>query len=113
MNENGYGMTERNEYITSGKQKYISNIRNSGLDIDDFPNHKEMIDAVVTEAAIKEMNAAYSGLSHDGGSGNLIVQLIAWLHGIQGTVPSSLHRYDRDTDPEYQRYLELKRKFGE
>lgn len=63
-------------------------------------------------------NAGLSGEYHDGGAGEMLNKLDAWLDGITfaRTGKTALYNHlvveiSRKTDPEYQKYLELKKKF--
>ena len=62
-----------------------------------------------------EMNAAYSGSMSDGGASRKRENLEFWLSGIRQDVPKQYAQladeFERKKDPEYQKYLELKKKF--
>lgn len=61
-------------------------------------------------------NAGYGGAHNDGGATQLEHQIEAWIAGFEDRVPDAFVKlsqaYHRDTDPEYVKYLELKKKFG-
>lgn len=63
-----------------------------------------------------EKDAALGGSMHDGGASLLREQIYCYKAGIEGKIPKSwdkyIKEYNRQTDPEYAQYLELKKKFG-
>lgn len=79
--------------------------------------------AVVSGAASTRLNAAYGGSHGDGGAGRHVDDLKSFLQGVvvglTGEVPESfpyahtLKKIKQESDPEYQKYLELKAKFGD
>lgn len=62
-----------------------------------------------------EMNAAYSGSMSDSGASRKRENLEFWLSGVRQDVPKQYaqlaNEFERKKDPEYQKYLELKKKF--
>lgn len=62
-----------------------------------------------------EMNAAYSGSMSDGGASRKRENLEFWLSGVRQDVPKQYAQladeFERKKDPEYEKYLELKKKF--
>ena len=62
-----------------------------------------------------EMNAAYSGSMSDGGASRKRENLEFWLSGVRQDVPKQyaqlVKEFESKKDPEYQKYLELKKKF--
>lgn len=62
-----------------------------------------------------EMNAAYGGHMGDGGASRKRENLEFWLSGVRQDVPKHyaeiVSEFERKKDPEYQKYLELKKKF--
>lgn len=62
-----------------------------------------------------EMNAAYSGSMSDSGASRKRENLAFWLSGVRQDVPKQYaqlaNEFESKKDPEYQKYLELKKKF--
>lgn len=62
-----------------------------------------------------EMNAAYSGSMSDGGASRKREDLKLWLSGVRQEVPKQYaqlaNKFESKKDAEYQKYLELKKKF--
>ena len=62
-----------------------------------------------------EMNAAYSGSMSDGGASRKRENLEFWISGIRQEIPKQYAQladeFERKKDPEYEKYLELKKKF--
>lgn len=62
-----------------------------------------------------EQSAAYNGSMHDGGAGLMRAQAIAYEDGLDGKIPSFLMPFikqiNREEDPDYRKYLELKGRF--
>lgn len=62
-----------------------------------------------------EMNAAYSGSMSDSGASRKRENLEFWISGIRQDVPKQYAQlsdeFERKKDPEYEKYLELKKKF--
>jgi hypothetical protein len=83
----------------------------------------DVANVVVTEAATKRLNAAYGGSHDDGGAGAWVEKLKNYLEGVVTGLTGSmsdtspyartLKKIKQDQDPEYQKYLELKAKFGD
>lgn len=67
------------------------------------------------EADDVERNAAYGGAMHDGGASRMRAEVIAYEAGLKRTIPPFLEPFvkqiEREEDPEYSKFLELKRKF--
>lgn len=68
------------------------------------------------EAADKiEKDCAYSGTMHDGGASRMRSEVIAYEAGLRRIIPSFLEPFvkqiEKEEDPEYSKFLELKRKF--
>ena len=63
----------------------------------------------------KRKNAAYSGDMGDGGAKMLEDQVDIYRAGMSGRIPPVWLEYHKEftnvSDPEYQKYLELKKKF--
>jgi hypothetical protein len=78
---------------------------------------------VSINAGAARLNAAYSGAHDDGGAARQMEKLTGYLSGVltglTGSVgstspySSTLKLILRDQDPDYQKYLELKAKFGD
>jgi len=64
-----------------------------------------------------EYNAGMEGRYDDGGCTHMLQLLSAFEHGLRGEVPSFLSstykQVENEMDPEYEKYLELKKKFEE
>ena len=62
-----------------------------------------------------EMNAAYGGSMSDGGASRNRENLKFWLSGVRQGIPKQYaqlaEEFESRKDPEYQKYLELKKKF--
>lgn len=62
-----------------------------------------------------ERNAAYGGAMHDGGASRMRAEAIAYEDGLERTIPSFLEPFikevNRQEDPDYAKFLELKKKF--
>jgi len=67
------------------------------------------------EAQIRYVNATYSGKSHDGGKNELLKQIECFQAGLNRKTPECWNaftkQYNKENDPEYKKYLELKKKF--
>jgi hypothetical protein len=67
----------------------------------------------------KRQSAGYNGEWSDGGAGELEKMASCFEAGLIGAVPACLKKYydefeiqwAKDNDPEYKKYLELKKKF--
>lgn len=79
-----------------------------------------LIKTAVTAAAAKaRYNAGMDGAMHDGGEGRMKENLEYWLDGVTfartGVTDVYAHlirRGEREADPDYKKYLELKLRFG-
>lgn len=77
---------------------------------------------IASEVKRRRDIAGFNGAHHDGGAGELEMQLRFFEHGIRYVnsncqrMPSEwadmVKQAERETDPEYQEYLRLQRKFG-
>ena len=78
-------------------------------------NNHDFVFFVRQKAEEKRKTAGYNGSWDDGGAGNLENIADAFECGLSGMIPNclkSLHKeFLRTQDPEYQKYLDLKRKF--
>ena len=72
----------------------------------------KLIEIVLTAAADARESAGYGGRMDDGGASRLEDQVKFYNYGRNGIVPPEWETYKKELDPEYQRYLELKKKFG-
>lgn len=81
-----------------------------------------MTDLVLTEAKNAEMEAGYGGRMDDGGASDLRRQVLAYRAGWNQEVPQGWTEFykqalrvyqqrQREKDPDYKKYLELKNKF--
>lgn len=83
----------------------------------------DIANAVVHESAEAYENAGYSGSHDDGGASRKMDKLKGFLEGVLAGLLSeivedsmyhcTLAKARRDNDPEYQKYLELKAKYGD
>lgn len=76
----------------------------------------KVIELVLRDARNRKESAGFSGRWDDGGASTLETQVEYYNYGRAGTVPPAWAKFvqqaDRESDPEYAKYLELKRKFG-
>lgn len=67
-------------------------------------------------ATEKRNNAAYAGSWGNNGASDIEEKIKTWHAGIEGKIPESLNSlwndYQNSIDPEYQKYLELQKRFG-
>ena len=94
-----------------------------GLECTLADNLEAVAVSVANEAATARLNAAYGGSHDDGGASRQMDKLNGYLEGVltglSGTISvnspygHTLEVIRRDQDPEYQKYLELKAKFGD
>jgi hypothetical protein len=75
-------------------------------------NVYSVMELVLKEAKNREMSAAYGGERGDGGARILRAQVEIFRAGLDGRIPDEWKSYEKQLDPEYKRYLELKKKFG-
>lgn len=68
------------------------------------------------KAAAARESAAFGGHMHDGGAATLETQIECYLAGQNDKIPtcwaSYASEFERVSDPEYQTYLRLQKKFG-
>lgn len=66
-------------------------------------------------ASNKRESSGFSGSWNDGGASRLEENIKTWHAGLEGKIPESLKDivtdFEHSIDPEYQKYLELKKKF--
>ncbi len=78
-------------------------------------NHTEFMSYMYAQVKNLADDAGYSGEHHDGGSRALKDTIRAFEAGIRGVYPDTWDKYHKEfivkSDPEYQKYLELKAKF--
>ena len=76
---------------------------------------KEIVRLVRKEANRLIISAASSGLPHDNGAKHLKELAEYWEAGFKGLIPDGfdpyLKQYKKTQDPDYSKYLELKKKF--
>ncbi len=77
-----------------------------------------IVEAVLTSAGNSSLNAGYSGSHSDNGAGASVEALKAFLSGYSmakgsgaGKYQEILDQHNQENDPEYKKYLELKKKF--
>ena len=73
--------------------------------------HK-LFEIVLAEAAQAEENAAFNGGMGDRDASRLRDQVKFYKYGMNCSIPSEWKSYEVQLDPEYEKYLELKKKFG-
>lgn len=73
---------------------------------------KKLIEIILKDAKLREENAGLEGGMHDGGSGRLRDQVKFFMYGYEMIIPPEWKQYHNELDPEYEKYLELKKKFG-
>lgn len=73
---------------------------------------QRLIEKVLDDANCREQDSAFEGGMSDGGAGRLREQVRFYIYGRDGTIPSEWKIHEHKLDPEYQKYLELKKKFG-
>jgi hypothetical protein len=70
---------------------------------------------LLKKAQIKRLNAGYSGDGGDGGAREIENSIKIYKAGMEGTLPDVWIGYwkefQMENDPEYAKYLELKKKF--
>jgi hypothetical protein len=76
----------------------------------------KIIVLVRREAANRRDSAGYSGRWDDGGASTLETQVEYFNYGRAGTLPPEWAKFalqvSNEADPEYAKYLELRKKFG-
>lgn len=76
----------------------------------------ELLLSVLDDAAKNAEDAARCGYNHDYGAKDTVLQVVTYIHGYFHTVPAKWQRIYQSIlnrrDPEYQKYLELYKKFG-
>jgi hypothetical protein len=72
---------------------------------------EQIIEAVLDEATKRSASSGYSGEMNDGGANELRMQVRFYRHGQRGSIPIEWSFARKVLDPEYQTYLNLKKKF--
>lgn len=80
---------------------------------------KELIEhirrSIVEKAKNREAMATFSGAGHDGGAKRMLSEFDIWMAGINNTIPpiyeAYVEQFNKMQDPDYEMYLELKKKF--
>jgi hypothetical protein len=75
-------------------------------------NIDKIIELVLQDAVDKELGASQAGGFGDNGASRLREQVAFYNYGRYGIIPQEWGKYTNKLDPEYQKYLELKKKFG-
>lgn len=74
-----------------------------------------LLQALEEDAKSREVDAGYSGSWGDNGAGALRDKIAIYRHGMAKTIPPEWTRLAREIikqeDPEYKKFLELKKKF--
>lgn len=77
--------------------------------------HLPLLMYVLQQAQTARTDAGYGGSHHDGGAGDLERQVEVFVAALLGETPESWEKFAkalrRNNDPDYQKYLELKRRF--
>lgn len=71
----------------------------------------QLLKIILAEADRLEESAAASGGWGSGGTDRLREQVKYYKYGMNCSIPSEWKSYQVQLDPEYQKYLELKKKF--
>lgn len=83
-----------------------------------LPEHLKFVEYALKQAQQKRDDAGFGGAMHDGGASDIEHALTSWIDGLQGRTPScyplfELHKqFTVEADPDYAKYLELKKRFG-
>jgi len=76
---------------------------------------EKIIELILKDADKMENDAAMGGAHHDGGASKLKDNVKFWKLGMMKKFPnewdSYTRQYNRENDPDYQKYLLLKHKF--
>lgn len=72
---------------------------------------KKLTEIILKATARKEDDAGYEGGMNDGGASRLREQVKFFMYGFNLVVPPEWREFQVQLDPEYQKYLELKKKF--
>lgn len=113
--------------LLGGCRQLLAQVRTAsiavGLECTLADNLEAIAEVVATEAATRRLSAGYSGSHDDGGASRQMDKLKGYLDGVvtglSGVVSANspynylLEQIRREQDPEYQKYLELKAKFGD
>jgi hypothetical protein len=106
------------EEVSREADKYRERISDFGSLIRGNAQLSIIVEAVLTSAGNKSLNAGYSGSHGDDGAGASVEALKAFLSGYSmakgsgaGKYQTILDQHNQENDPEYQKYLELKKKF--
>lgn len=85
--------------------------------LSDMPATPETLEKLkrlaLKEADDRETSAGYNGEKHDGGAGMIRAMVKFFEYGQKGVVPPEWDKYLKQLDPDWGKYQELKRKFGE
>lgn len=73
---------------------------------------EQLIAVILKAAAQAREDAGYGGRHDDGGASRLEDQVKFYNYGRAGAIPAEWKPYAKHLDPDYQKYLELKKKFG-
>lgn len=78
---------------------------------------RDLLEYILLEAQSRRISAAYGGAMHDNGASDLESQVEVYVAGLKRVSPSCweplVQAFNRDHDPDYAKYLELKKKFGD
>jgi hypothetical protein len=70
-----------------------------------------IIDIILKDAENIRITAGFYGSFDDGGASVLESQVKFYEYGARGIIPPEWKKYENKLDPEYSKYLELKKKF--
>lgn len=79
------------------------------------PNIEKIILCILRDAADRKICAGMNGRYDDDGASLLETQVEYFRYGSTGVLPPAWAKYEKqaltESDPEYQKFLELKKKF--
>lgn len=73
---------------------------------------KKLTEIILKNAKRCEEDAGFGGRMDDGGAQRLRDQVKFFMYGYEMITPPEWKSYQVQLDPEYEKYLELKKKFG-
>lgn len=100
----------------SNEAEELLNIARRGLSVQQKYKHLKFIEYALLAANRKGVDAGFSGSMSDGGQRQLEREVELFIYGLMEQKPKKawedlIKKYARDNDPEYDTYLELKKKF--
>jgi hypothetical protein len=77
---------------------------------------RDFMGFLLRKAERLESDAAHGGCEHDGGASHLRELVSVWVACVDGYFPEVFCKYQKEyhlaNDPDYAKYLELKKRFG-